>query len=144
MRSSATLEKLCQVRTLMQDCFEQVLTLDDLGLEAGLSPWHLLRAFRAAFGETPHDFLTRVRLARAKELLTISSRPVTEICLDVGFSSLASFSTLFRRHVGLAPAEFRRQVRSWVTVPGRHPWVFVPFCFAQHFAAPKSENGLLT
>jgi transcriptional regulator GlxA family with amidase domain len=144
MRSSATLAKLCQVRSLIQDCFAQVLTLDDLCLEANLSPWHFLRAFRAAFGETPHDFLTRLRLARARELLTVSTRPVTEICFDVGFSSLGSFSTLFRRHVGLSPVEFRRQVRSWVTVPGRHPWAFVPFCFWQHFSTPKPEIGTPT
>ena len=72
-------------------------------------------------GETPHEFLTRMRLERAKDLLTISSRPVTEICFDVGFTSLGSFSTLFRRQVGLSPAAFRRRVRAWVTVPGRHP-----------------------
>src|SRR5947199_4845674 len=133
MRTSQKVYKLCQVRDLMRDCFSEVLTLDDLSLEADLSPWHFLRSFRDVFGETPHDFLTRIRLERAKDLLTVTSRPVTEICFDVGFTSLGSFSTLFRRHVGLSPAQFRRQVRAWVTVPGRHPWAFVPFCFGQHF-----------
>ena len=133
MPSSRTLRKLCRVRDLMRDCLEEELTLADLSLEADLSEWHFLRAFRAAFGETPHGFLTRLRLERARELLTVSSRPVTEICFDVGFTSLGSFSTLFHRQVGLSPAEFRRRVRPWVTVPGRHPWAFVPFCFGQHF-----------
>src|SRR5437762_3392330 len=131
MPSSRTLRKLCQVHDLMRDCLEEELTLADLSLEAELSAWHFLRAFRAAFGETPHEFLTRLRLERAKDLLTVTGRPVTEICFDVGFTSLGSFSTLFRRQVGRSPAEFRRQVRAWVTVPGRHPWAFVPFCFAQ-------------
>jgi transcriptional regulator GlxA family with amidase domain len=128
-----TLRNLCQVRDLMRDCLEEELTLADLSQEANLSAWHFLRAFRQAFGETPHAFLTRLRLERAKELLTISSRPVTEICFDVGFTSLGSFSALFRRQVGLSPAQFRRRVRAWVNVPGRHPWAFVPFCFGQHF-----------
>jgi transcriptional regulator GlxA family with amidase domain len=127
------LYKLCQVRDLMRECLDEPLTLDDLSMEADLSTYHLLRTFRAAFGETPHEYLTRMRLERAKELLTISSRPVTEICFDVGFTSLGSFSTLFRRQVGLSPAEYRRRVRDWVTVPGRAPWAFVPFCFSQHF-----------
>ena len=131
MSSSRTLRKLCDVRDLIRDCHEQVLTLEDLSLEADLSAWHFLRAFRTAFGETPHDFLTRIRIERAKTLLTVTSRPVTEICFDVGFSSLGSFSTLFRREVGMSPADFRRQVRAWVTVPGRFPWAFVPVCFAQ-------------
>jgi transcriptional regulator GlxA family with amidase domain len=139
MSSTRTLRKLCDVRDLMRDCLEEPLTLGDISLEAELSTWHFLRAFRAAFGETPHDFLTRVRIERAKELLTITSRPVTEVCFDVGFSSLGSFSTLFRRQVGLSPAQFRRQVRAWVTVPGRFPWVFVPVCFWRHFSADASD-----
>jgi transcriptional regulator GlxA family with amidase domain len=133
MPPSRTLLKLCQVRDLIRACLEQPLTLEDLSLEADLSAWHFLRAFRSAFGETPHDFLTRMRVERAKDLLTISTRPVTEICFDVGFTSLGSFSTLFRREVGLSPAEFRRQVRGWISVPGRFPWAFVPICFCQHF-----------
>jgi transcriptional regulator GlxA family with amidase domain len=133
MAPSRTFIKLCQVRDLMRDCLDQPLTLDDLSQEVDLSAWHFLRAFRTAFGETPHDFLTRVRIERAKDLLIISTRPVTEICFDVGFTSLGSFSTLFRRQVGLSPAQFRQRVRGWVTVPGRLPWVYVPFCFCQRF-----------
>lgn len=134
MPSSRTLKKICQVRDLIRDCLAEELTLAELSQEAELSTWHFLRAFRAAFGETPHEFLTRIRLERAKELLTVSGRPVTEICFDVGFTSLGSFSTLFHRQVGLSPAAFRRRVRAWVTVSGRHPWAFVPFCFGRHFA----------
>src|SRR5262245_55019007 len=133
MPRATTLYKLCQARDLIRDRLEEELTLADLSLEADLSAWHFLRAFREAFGETPHAFLTRLRLERAKQLLTLSGRSVTEICFDVGFSSLGSFSTLFRRQVGLSPAEFRRRVRAWVTVPGCSPWAFVPFCFGQHF-----------
>jgi AraC-like DNA-binding protein len=138
MPSSRTLRKLCQARDLLRDLLEEELTLAELSEEADLSSWHFMRAFRAAFGETPHAFQTRLRLERAKDLLTVSSRPVTEICFDVGFTSLGSFSTLFRRQVGLSPAEFRRQVRTWATVPGRHPWVFVPFCFG-HFFGPAAK-----
>jgi AraC-like DNA-binding protein len=72
-----------------------------------------------------------MRIDKAKDLLTISNRPVTEICFDVGFTSLGSFSTLFAREVGLSPQGFRRRVRTVVTVPGFHPWDFVPYCFSQ-------------
>jgi AraC-like DNA-binding protein len=135
-----TLRKLCRVRDLMRDALDEPWTLADLSLEAELSAWHFLRAFRGAFGETPHAFLTRLRLQRARDLLTVSSRPVTEICFDVGFTSLGSFCTLFRRQVGLSPAAFRRTVRTWVTVPGRHPWVFVPFCFVGGFGGAGRDN----
>ena len=135
MPPARTLRKLCQARDLMRDCLDEALTLADWSLEADLSAWHFLRAFREAFGETPHAFRTRLRLEWARELLTLSSRSITEICLEVGFSSLGSFSTLFRRQVGLSPAEFRRRVRAWVTVPGRPPWALVPFCFSWHFGS---------
>src|SRR5689334_6439200 len=62
MRSSRTLRKLCQIRDLMRESLEEELTLADLSMEVDLSEWHFLRAFRAAFGETPHEFLTRMRL----------------------------------------------------------------------------------
>jgi AraC-like DNA-binding protein len=140
MTGSATLRKLCRVRDLLRDCLGEPITLDDLSAETDLSSWHLLRAFRRAFGETPHAFLTRLRLERARDLLTVSTRPVTEICFDVGFTSLGSFSSLFRRAVGLSPAQFRRRVRAWVTVPGRHPWAFVPFCFGQYFAPAPADR----
>jgi transcriptional regulator GlxA family with amidase domain len=133
MPPSRTVRKLCQVRDLIRDCLEEELTLAELSLEADLSPWHFLRAFRQSFGETPKAYLTRLRLERARELLTISSRSVTEICFDLGFSSLGSFSTLFHRHVGLSPAEFRRRVRAWITVPGRLPWAYIPLCFGHRF-----------
>jgi transcriptional regulator GlxA family with amidase domain len=141
MPSSRTLRKLCQVRDLMRDCLDEPLTLADLSTEVDLSEWHFLRAFRAAFGETPHEFLTRLRLGRARDLLTVSSRPVTEICFDVGFSSLGSFSTLFRRQVGLSPTEFRRQVRSWVSIPGLHPWAFIPICFCEPYFTATSASA---
>jgi AraC-like DNA-binding protein len=139
MSPRRTLYKLCQVRDLMRDCLADELTLADLSVEADLSTWHFLRAFRDAFGETPHEFLTRMRIERAKDLLTISSRSVTDVCMDVGFTSLGSFSTLFRRQVGVSPAEFRRRIRPWVTVPGRHPWLYIPFCFSRYFGPIASS-----
>jgi AraC-like DNA-binding protein len=135
------LARVCRARDLSRDSFDEPITLDDCALEAGLSPWHLLRSFRTAFGETPKEFLTRLRLARARHLLTITSRSVTEVCLDVGFSSLGSFTELFKRHNGCSPKEFRRQIRGWVSVPGMAPWVYVPFCFARRFGGVTSEGA---
>ena len=91
--------------------FDAPLTLDDLAGAAGLSPNHLLRTFKQAFGQTPHQYLTERRLERARQLLAETNQPVTEICLSVGFASLGAFSWLFRRRVGVSPAEYRRQTR---------------------------------
>jgi AraC family transcriptional regulator len=81
--------------------------LRDAARVARLSPFHFHRAFRAAFGETPHQHATRHRLERARRLLE-GDRSVTEICLETGFESLGSFSRLFRRAYGAAPSPYRR------------------------------------
>ncbi|MDB5313002.1 MAG: transcriptional regulator, AraC family [Gemmataceae bacterium] len=65
MPSSPTLARLCRVRDLIRDCHAESLRLIDCATEIDLSPWHLLRSFRAVFGETPHEYLTRVRVERA-------------------------------------------------------------------------------
>ncbi|HLW02340.1 MAG TPA: AraC family transcriptional regulator [Ktedonobacterales bacterium] len=87
------------------------LTLDDLARVACLSPNHFLRTFKAAFHQTPHQYLTSRRLEQASHLLRHTDLSVTEICFAVGFQSLGSFSWLFRRKVGLSPEAFRRQKR---------------------------------
>ena len=129
----ATFIKLCRARDLLRDCFGEPIALADAAAEAEMSAWHFLRLFRRTFGETPHQFLTRLRIDRAKDLLTVSGRSVTDICFDVGFSSLGSFSTLFARRVGASPIAFRRRVRTLVLAPGFHPWVAIPCCFAYMF-----------
>jgi AraC-like DNA-binding protein len=83
------------------------LRLDDVARAACLSSYHFHRAFRRAFGCTPHEYLTRYRLDRACSLLTGTGRSVTDVCLDVGFESLGSFSSLFRRRFGVSPRSFR-------------------------------------
>jgi len=83
------------------------IRLDDAAREACLSPYHFHRAFRGAFGCTPHEYLTRHRLDGASRLLRETSRSVTDVCFDVGFESLGSFSSLFRRHMGISPRAFR-------------------------------------
>jgi AraC-like DNA-binding protein len=133
LQPTTSLVRLCRARDLIRESYSGLVTLEDCAREAGLSPWHLLRAFRAAFGETPKEFHTRLRLEQAKHLLTVTNRSVTDVCLDVGFSSLGTFSTLFKQHVGCSPKAFRRQVRCWVTTPGFSPWAFIPYCFAHRF-----------
>src|SRR5260370_616039 len=106
---SPTLARLCRARDLLPDCHAEPVRSLDCPDEAGLPPWHLLRTFRDTFGETPHEYLTRVRVEKARQLLAVTGRSVTDVCFDVGFTSLGSFSTLFKRHGGESPAAFRRR-----------------------------------
>ena len=103
----ATYGYLMRARDWMAANHSRRITLAEAADQAGFSPFHFQRQFARAFGETPLEFLTRIRLENAKKMLRAGA-PVSEICLDLGYASLSSFSTLFRREVGIAPSEFRR------------------------------------
>lgn len=79
---------------------------------ACLSLHHFIRLFKHAFRETPHQYLTRKRLERARVLLSTTDLTITQICAEVGFGSLGSFSWLFRRKTGSSPEAYRRMAGS--------------------------------
>jgi AraC-like DNA-binding protein len=74
---------------------------------AHVSPAHFIRSFHAVFGETPHRYLQRRRVERSMFLLRETDRTVTDVCFDVGFTSLGTFSRTFRRIVGETPSGYR-------------------------------------
>jgi len=85
------------------------VSLEDAARAAGLSPFHFLRVFSAVVGATPHQYLVRLRLARAARLLAEEERPVTDIAFDCGFADLSNFVRTFRRAAGVSPREFRKR-----------------------------------
>src|SRR5438093_13236187 len=95
---------------------------------ASVSEAHYIRTFKATFGETPHRYLQRRRVERAMFLLRATDRSVTDVCLDVGFTSLGTFSRSFRDIVGEPPSGYR----------ARGPIVAVPTCFAMAWTRPSS------
>lgn len=103
--------RLYWARDFIAASFDQPITLDEIASVACLSPNHFLRSFKELFHVTPHQYLTEQRLARACQLLQCSDKSIIEICFDVGFQSVGSFSELFRRRIGSSPAQFRQQKR---------------------------------
>jgi AraC family transcriptional regulator len=95
-------------RDMLLSCPESRVNLKQLAREACLSPYHFHRSFLKVFGETPHRYLVRHRLARAANLLLTRDRSVTEVCFECGFESPSSFSALFRSRFGVPPGEFRK------------------------------------
>lgn len=103
------LRRVCVARDLIDSTLDESLRLQDLARVACMSPFHLHRHFRTTFGETPQEYRSRRRMERAARALRSTDAPVTEIALDAGFSSLGSFSSLFKRQFGASPREFRRR-----------------------------------
>src|SRR5262252_8951670 len=93
--------------------------------------YQLLRLFRDAFNMTPHQYLIQRRIEKAKELLRSRRLSITDVCFEVGFESLGSFSSLFRKRVGQPPTTYRRREReSLKKIPG---------CFIQMFRLPRPD-----
>src|SRR5712692_36084 len=131
--SSDVHERLCRARQYIDDCFDLPLDLAEISKQACLSRYHFLRLFRNAFDTTPHQYLIHRRIEKAKELLRWRELNVTDVCFEVGFQSLGSFSALFRRSVGTAPVQYRkREMDSLRKVPG---------CFIQMYGLGPASKG---
>jgi AraC-like DNA-binding protein len=119
---------MLRARDAMDRAYAQPLDIPTLARLAHVSEAHFIRTFRATFGETPHRYLQRRRVERSMFLLRESGRAVSEICLEVGFTSLGTFSRTFRDITGESPSAYGRRaiVRA------------VPTCFAMAWTRPSS------
>ncbi len=122
--------RLLRARDAMDGNYAEPLDVPTLARIAQVSEAHFIRTFRATFGETPHRYLQRRRVERAMWLLRSTDRTVTDICMDVGFTSLGTFSRVFRDIVGEPPSAYRR----------RSPLKPVPTCFAMAWLRPSSAG----
>jgi AraC-like DNA-binding protein len=130
--------RLCQAREALTEDRDVAPSIETVARAAGISPFHFIRQFDALFGLTPHQLRIRSRLDRARRLLAIGGLSVTDVCMEVGFSSLGSFSDLFTRRVGEPPSSFRRRARSMVQVPGTLPRELFPGCLSLMARLPAS------
>jgi AraC-like DNA-binding protein len=102
------LARLRRVRDRIDRDYAQPLDVEALAREAHMSAGHLSRQFKAAYGESPYSYLMTRRIERAMALLRIGDRSITEVCFEVGCSSLGTFSTRFTELVGMPPSAYRR------------------------------------
>ena len=100
--------RLLRARDAMDRAYAEPLDVRTVAAIAHVSEAHFSRSFRATFGETPHRYLQRRRVERSMFLLRESERNVTDVCFDVGFTSLGTFSRTFHRIVGETPSGYRR------------------------------------
>src|SRR4029453_3977619 len=144
MLTRGALIRLCRARDLLREVPDRPLSIRDVARDAGMSPYHFIRQFEALFGTTPHQYRIDARLEHAKRLLALSDYSVTAVCMELGCSSLGSFSELFARRVGMAPSVYRRQIRPLVTVPGILPVHLTPGCLTfmgAAFAIFEKQSG---
>jgi len=101
--------KMRRLVEFIEENLEGDLSLHALAAEVEISPLYLARAFRAAVGQSPHQYVLTRRIERARELLRNTDLPVVDVALAAGFSSQSHLAHWFLRHVGVSPAAYRRQ-----------------------------------
>jgi transcriptional regulator GlxA family with amidase domain len=119
---------MLRARDAMDRDYRNELDVPALARIACVSDAHFIRTFKATFGETPHRYLQRRRVERAMYLLRTTSAGITEVCMDVGFSSLGTFSRTFTEIVGEPPSRYRT----------RGQLDNVPSCFVKAWIRPSS------
>jgi transcriptional regulator GlxA family with amidase domain len=122
---------LRRARDYMDREYWRPLDVASLAKTALMSTAHFSRQFRAAYGETPYDYLMRRRIERAKELLRRQDMSVTEICMAVGCTSLGSFSSRFTQLVGESPTSYRDRDHSALAS--------IPSCVAKDLTRPRAK-----
>lgn len=102
------LDAVIGTRKYIEEQFDREINLELLADLQHISKYHLLRMYKRYYGQSPQQYLTEVRILRAKEFLA-AGESVTETCFKVGFKSLGSFSTLFTSRVAMSPSQYRKR-----------------------------------
>ncbi len=121
-------EQVIRARKFIDENFSNRINLSEIAGEACFSKFHFLRLFKLIYGRTPHQYLTEVRIRKAKQLLR-TGVPVSEVCFLTGFESVSSFKGLFKRSTGFTAACYQKQLKNKGEISGT-PYRFLPFFFA--------------
>lgn len=106
-------KRVCRAKEFIDASYTKDITIEKISKQACLSQFHFLRLFKTIFRETPHQYIIQKRISKAVSLLFGTDMPVTQICFEIGFQSLSSFSWLLRKKYGLSPETMRAQYRKY-------------------------------
>jgi AraC-like DNA-binding protein len=122
--------RIVLAKLFIDEHFADNIDLDAIAGEAAFSKFHFIRLFKMAYGKTPHQYLTLVRIEKAKLLLQ-SESSVTDVCFSVGFDGISSFTHLFKRFTQLTPSAYQQLQRQRRQQMAEAPLKFIPGCFAE-------------
>ncbi len=122
-------QKIVRAKIYIDENFQQPLNLSRLAREACISRYHFHRLFSRIYRMTPHQYLTQKRIEQARLWLTGEDHTIIEICNHIGFESIGSFSTLFKKEIGYAPRDYRQLAHT----KRQQPRSFIPHCFIENY-----------
>jgi AraC-like DNA-binding protein len=122
--------RIVYAKLFIDNHFDEKIDLDNIADEAFFSKFHFIRLFASIYKKTPYQYLSYVRIEKAKQLLT-TSMTVANVCYAVGFESVSSFTGLFKRMTGETPAAYRTAQHKRKKEIAVAPLKFIPNCFAE-------------
>jgi AraC-like DNA-binding protein len=123
--------RIVRAKLFIDSNYANVLDLDNIANEASFSKFHFIRLFKKTYNQTPHQYLTSVRIEKARLLLQ-TEMAVAEVCFSVGFDSISSFTGLFKRFTSTTPSAYQKlQLRRNEEIK-KMPLKFIPNCFAEN------------
>jgi len=125
-------QRIATAKIYIDDNYQEPIDLDQVSQQAFLSKFHFHRLFRQIYRRTPHQYLTWKRINKAKDLLS-ENKPVTEVCNEVGFESIGSFSVLFKKEIGFAPTYYRNMAWLKKQKAKEQPKAVIPHCFIEGY-----------
>ena len=129
-------QRIINAKKFIDDNFQESIDLEDISQQAFLSRFHFHRLFTRIYRHTPHQYLTRKRLDKAQDMLA-ENKPVTEVCNEVGFESIGSFSVLFKKEIGFAPQYYRNMAWLKKQQQKEQPKTAIPHCFIESYTLDK-------
>jgi AraC-like DNA-binding protein len=126
-------QRIVSAKIFIDENFDQPLDLDIISRHSCISRFHFHRLFTRIYRKTPHRYLTQKRIDNAKQLLAENELSVSEICNNVGFESIGSFSVLFKKEIGFAPQYYRNLAYLKKKLAKEQPKKFIPHCFIESY-----------
>ena len=131
--------RVVQAKLFIDNNYGSAIDLDNIATEASFSKFHFIRLFKKIYDRTPHQYLTSVRIEKAKLLLQ-TEIAVAEVCFSVGFDSISSFTGLFKRITSATPSHYQKiQLKRKAEILAA-PLKFIPNCFAENNGWTKNRN----
>ncbi len=125
-------KRIVDAKLYIDENFHEKIDLGIMSAQANFSKFHFARLFKKSFGKTPHQYLIDVRLAAAKKSLK-QYKLVQKVCFDVGFESVPSFISLFKKKEKMTPNQYLKMLRQNEIDKANTPFSFIPGCFSQNF-----------
>jgi AraC-like DNA-binding protein len=125
--------RIVSAKLYIDEHYHEPIGLEVISRNACLSRFHFHRLFTRVYKITPHQYLTQKRIDKAKDLLQQADVSVTEVCNNVGFESLGSFSVLFKKEIGFAPQYYRNMAFLKKQQAREQPKKFIPHCFIESY-----------